>query len=155
MPVGWCSWYHFYENISETNLQDNIAMMAKLRGALPTTRWRGRRLTRRSSNDPTPTRTPAPQTDKLPLQLFQIDDGYQRAWGDWLTLDGGKFPTKSMRDLVKIVRAQGLRPGLWLAPVAVDKHSRVAAEYAHCLCIACLCWKLRDARTGLSPRWLE
>lgn len=64
----------------------------------------------------------------MPLQLFQIDDGYQRAWGDWLTLDSAKFPTKSMRDLVELVRAQGLRPGLWLAPVAVDKHSRVAAE---------------------------
>lgn len=66
--------------------------------------------------------------DQLPLQLFQIDDGYQRAWGDWLTLDSAKFPTKTMRDLVELVRAQGLRPGLWLAPVAVDKHSRIATE---------------------------
>ena len=80
---------------------------------------------------------PNPNTDTLPLQLFQIDDGYQRAWGDWLTLDAGKFPTKSMRDLVELIRAQGLRPGLWLAPVAVDKHSRIAAEYVAHLC-ACL-----------------
>ena len=98
VPVGWCSWYHFYENISETNLLANLNMMAKLR----------------------------PQ---LPLQLFQIDDGYQRAWGDWLTLDKTKFSTKSMRDMVEEIRAQGLRPGLWLAPIAVDKHSRIAAEH--------------------------
>lgn len=82
---------------------------------------------------------PNTNTDQLPLQLFQIDDGYQRAWGDWLTLDAGKFPTKSMRDLVELIRAQGLRPGLWLAPVAVDKHSRIAAEYVAwrggCMCV--------------------
>lgn len=87
------------------------------------------------STDPS-TRHHNPNTDTLPLQLFQIDDGYQRAWGDWLTLDAGKFPTKSMRDLVELIRAQGLRPGLWLAPVAVDKHSRIAAEYvALCACL--------------------
>ncbi len=113
VPVGWCSWYHFYENISETNLLANLGMMAKLR----------------------------PQ---LPLQLFQIDDGYQRAWGDWLTLDAAKFPTKSMRDMVEAVRTQGLRPGLWLAPVAVDKHSRVAAEHPD--------WIIRQ-QGGLSDGW--
>ncbi len=130
MPVGWCSWYHFYENISEANLQENIKMMASLHGACVM------HLSMQGSNRPTPlsqthTRlasTPTMATEQLPLQLFQIDDGYQRAWGDWLALDTAKFPTKSMRDLVELVRAQGLRPGLWLAPVAVDKHSRVAAE---------------------------
>ena len=25
------------------------------------------------------------------LDLFQIDDGYQRHWGDWTTLDSSKF----------------------------------------------------------------
>ena len=113
VPVGWCSWYHFYEAISEDNLLANLGMMAKLR----------------------------PQ---LPLELFQIDDGYQRAWGDWLTLDPLKFPTKSMRDMVEAVRAKGLRPGLWLAPVAVDKHSRVAAEHPE--------WIIRQ-QGGLSDGW--
>lgn len=113
VPVGWCSWYHFYEAISEDNLLANLGMMAKLR----------------------------PQ---LPLELFQIDDGYQQAWGDWLTLDPLKFPTKSMRDMVMAVRAQGLRPGLWLAPVAVDKHSRVAAEHPE--------WIIRQ-QGGLSDGW--
>ncbi|KAM3574851.1 hypothetical protein VYU27_003175 [Nannochloropsis oceanica] len=113
VPVGWCSWYHFYEAISEDNLLANLGMMAKLQ----------------------------PQ---LPLELFQIDDGYQQAWGDWLALDSLKFPTKSMRDLVMAVRAQGLRPGLWLAPVAVDKHSRVAAEHPE--------WIIRR-QGGLSDGW--
>lgn len=28
---------------------------------------------------------------QLPLDLFQIDDGYQQAWGDWTTLDPAKY----------------------------------------------------------------
>lgn len=32
IPVGWCSWYHFYDKISETNLQANLTMMASLKG---------------------------------------------------------------------------------------------------------------------------
>jgi hypothetical protein len=31
VPVGWCSWYHFYDKITETNLEQNLGMMAKLR----------------------------------------------------------------------------------------------------------------------------
>lgn len=34
-----------------------------------------------------------------------------------------------MKHMVDAIRTHGLRPGLWLAPVAADKHSKIATEY--------------------------
>src|SRR5262249_25091282 len=56
----------------------------------------------------------AAQRALLPLQLIQLDDGYQHAVGDWLGLND-KFPS-GMPALVRRIRQQGFMPGLWLAP---------------------------------------
>lgn len=42
--------------------------------------------------------------DRLGFSLFQVDDGYQRAWGDWLLLDQERFPSQSMGSIVAQVR---------------------------------------------------
>src|SRR5207302_9193891 len=58
--TGWCSWYQLYTNVSEADVDRNVASLAAKR-------------------------------DLLPLRLIQLDDGYERAIGDWLdVLD--KFP---------------------------------------------------------------
>jgi len=34
--TGWCSWYHYYENISEDSLRENFAKLAAMRTKVPT-----------------------------------------------------------------------------------------------------------------------
>lgn len=90
VPTGWCSWYHFFSNISDSVLLNNIHTMTKIRN----------------------------KHNLSELKLFQIDDGYQQAWGDWLTLDMKKFPYyHSMKPIVEKIEAAGFIPGLWMVCV--------------------------------------
>ncbi|MEM9964251.1 MAG: glycoside hydrolase family 36 protein [Asticcacaulis sp.] len=58
---------------------------------------------------------------EMGLEWAVIDDGWQTSEGDWY-LDVAKFPRKDedMIALVQMIRAAGLKPKLWLAPLAVD-----------------------------------
>lgn len=62
-----------------------------------------------------------PKARELGLQWAVIDDGWQTAEGDWY-LDPVKFPhgDADMKALVQRIKAAGMRPKLWLAPLAVD-----------------------------------
>jgi alpha-galactosidase len=62
-----------------------------------------------------------------PFDVFQLDDGYQAAIGDWLTTNE-RFPT-SLDDLAAHITAAGRTPGIWLAPFLASPFSRVAAEH--------------------------
>jgi alpha-galactosidase len=55
--VGWCSWYHYFDGITETTLRANLARAAD---------W--------------------------PFDVFQLDDGYQAAIGDWLETGRRSLP---------------------------------------------------------------
>ncbi len=57
-----------------------------------------------------------------PVDAFQVDDGWQRAVGDWQANDS--FPT-GMADLAARIRKAGLRPGLWIAPFIASPSSTV------------------------------
>ncbi|HTO08982.1 MAG TPA: glycoside hydrolase family 36 protein [Myxococcota bacterium] len=60
------------------------------------------------------------------LDVVQIDDGFQSALGDWLTPAAG-FP-EGLAPLAREIRAEGYRPGLWLAPFLAAPRSRLARE---------------------------
>lgn len=60
--------------------------------------------------------------------IFQIDDGYQRKVGDWVTLDEEKFPS-GMKFLADKIHSNGYKAGLWLAPFNAARSSRVVAEH--------------------------
>ena len=105
VPAGWCSWYHFYEKITETDLEVNLAKMDAMR------RYNGLNAARQGFN------------------LFQIDDGYQAAWGDWTTVNPKKFPTNSLQSMVDKIKAANLLPGLWFAPFSCDQHSELAKKH--------------------------
>lgn len=60
--------------------------------------------------------------------FFQIDDGYQTAVGDWLSVDERKFP-RGMKAVAEKIRAAGMTPGIWLAPFAAERTSRLFAEH--------------------------
>ncbi|MBQ4425005.1 MAG: alpha-galactosidase [Lachnospiraceae bacterium] len=57
-----------------------------------------------------------------PGDLFQIDDGWEPAVGDWLEPDAEKFP-HGMKFLVDKIHAKGFKAGLWLAPFGAAKKS--------------------------------
>jgi len=63
-----------------------------------------------------------------PGDLFQIDDGWEPAVGDWLEADGNKFP-RGMKAAADAIHAQGLRAGLWLAPFVCQRGSKIYTEH--------------------------
>ncbi len=67
--------------------------------------------------------------------FFQIDDGYQTHVGDWLSV---KKEFGDMRELTKNIHDQGIRAGLWLAPFACLKASKVYKEHKD--------WLLKDEK---------
>jgi alpha-galactosidase len=73
--------------------------------------------------------------DRLPLQILQVDDGWERAVGDWEANE--RFP-HGMRWLAERIREAGFTPGIWLAPVISQPRSRIAREHPE--------WILRDER---------
>jgi alpha-galactosidase len=60
---------------------------------------------------------------QLPIDIFQIDDGYQQAVGDWL-ITNKKFPN-GMKVLADKIHAKGFKAGIWLAPFVAAKKSDV------------------------------
>lgn len=85
---------------------------------------------------------------ELPLDYFQIDDGWQAAIGDWLECNA-KFPS-GMQKIAAAIREHGFEPGLWLAPFICDRRARIYRENPE--------WLLRDRRgrpvkAGYNPGW--
>ncbi len=66
--------------------------------------------------------------ERLPLSCILVDDGYQRAIGDWLDVDEGKYP-RGMKWLAGEISAAGYIPGIWIAPFAVEADSRLYAAH--------------------------
>jgi alpha-galactosidase len=62
-----------------------------------------------------------------PFDVFQLDDGYQSAIGDWLTTNA-KFPT-DVTGLASTIAATGATPGIWIAPFIVAPDSDVATAH--------------------------
>jgi alpha-galactosidase len=74
----------------------------------------------------------------LPFDVLQVDDGWQRAIGDWEA--NGKFPS-GMEALADSIRSTGRRAGLWLAPLIAGRSSRLFRDNPG--------WFLRDGRGRL------
>ncbi len=68
------------------------------------------------------------------LEWVQIDDGYQRAFGDW---EGNEQYPHGMKWLAGQLRALGLKAGLWVAPGVIDEGTEVARDHPE--------WLIRDA----------
>jgi len=61
------------------------------------------------------------------LRYFQIDDGYQSAMGDWLTVRDGFGG--DMADICRRCRRAGFEPAVWVAPFVAEKKSRIFREH--------------------------
>ena len=71
---------------------------------------------------------------EVPVDVVQLDDGYQAEIGDWLELSD-RF--RSLAGMVDRIRAGGLRAGIWIAPFLVGSRSRLADEHPD--------WLVRDS----------
>lgn len=59
---------------------------------------------------------------EFPIKYFQIDDGWQKYWGQW-EVDENKFP--NFKKLIFEIKSQGYKPGIWLAPFGASEESEV------------------------------
>ena len=96
-PTGWATWYQYFEDITETDVRANLDQAVATRE----------------------------QGSTAPIEVFQIDDGWQRKWGDWQADDG--FPS-GMAALAVDIEAAGFVPGLWMAPLYVDRSTNTYLE---------------------------
>ncbi len=87
------------------------------------------------------------KTIEAPIDIFQIDDGWQEKVGDWVPNE--KFKNK-MQPLVADIHAAKLKAGLWLAPFICEEKSAIFKEQKD--------WLLKDkngkpVKAGFNPAW--
>lgn len=63
---------------------------------------------------------------ELPVQVVQVDDGYESRIGDWLEV---KPAFGSLRRTAERIRGAGMRAGVWTAPFLVDPRSQLAEAH--------------------------
>jgi alpha-galactosidase len=64
---------------------------------------------------------------RLPLQLIQLDDGYQAGVGDWYERNV-RFPSP-MDAISARIRKAGFTPGVWLSPFLIQTDSNIARDH--------------------------
>lgn len=96
VPVGWCSWYYFFTNVSADDIRANLKTLVDLK-------------------------------EDLPLPLLQIDDGFEKKVGDWFDFNA-RFPD-GVKPLADEIKAQGIIPGLWLAPFIVQSGAQLIKDH--------------------------
>ena len=69
-------------------------------------------------------------------EIFQIDDGYQTAVGDWLSLKS-EF-SDGMRPITDRLHKNGSKAGRWLAPFSAHKNSQLIKDHPD--------WLARDSK---------
>ncbi len=124
--LGWTSWYRHFTDIDEKKILGNLEALDLFRADLP------EELRRPESAD----------------WVFQIDDGWQEATGDWGAVR--KAIPAGMGDLAAKIRDKGFMPGLWLAPFVAAENSELYRKNRH--------WFLRGPQgrplpVGYNPYW--
>jgi alpha-galactosidase len=89
--VGWSSWYGSWSAVDEGAVRANAALAQAIL---------------------------APHVDDEVEPWIVVDEGWQAGWGRWTANE--KFPS-GMDGLAADLVADGLRPGIWLAPLLVSE----------------------------------
>ncbi|MGV9200681.1 MAG: glycoside hydrolase family 36 protein, partial [Promethearchaeia archaeon] len=92
IPVGWCSWYYYYQNINQEEMLKNLEFFKN-------------------------------HKKELPIDFIQLDDGYQKAIGDY-NIVNKKFP-KGLHWLFKKIKSAGFKGGIWTGPFFAKKKSQL------------------------------
>jgi alpha-galactosidase len=114
---GWCSWYQYFDQITEEALRSNLRKLQEVRR-------------------------------EFPIDVVQIDDGFQAALGDW-DRTNDKFPS-GLRAIAEEIRSAGFIPGLWTAPFLATRDSGVMRNHPD--------WFIRNQdgeplRAAYNPTW--
>lgn len=96
---GYTTWYNYYTNVTEDIVNRDLKSILEINKKL----------------------------DKN-LDIFQIDDGYERTVGDWLITDDKKFPN-GMKVIADKIHKNNMLAGLWLAPFAATPKSFIFKEH--------------------------
>ena len=64
--------------------------------------------------------------EEIPIRYFQIDDGWHAGWGDWE--ENEKFAC-GMKQVADEIKEAGFLPGIWVAPLGADTHTRLWKEH--------------------------
>jgi len=99
-PVGWCSWYYYFQNITPAEIQKNLTTLTELK-------------------------------DELPIDYFQIDDGFEQDVGSWFKFHPD-FP-EGIAPFSDKIRQAGFTPGIWLAPFIVESRSELKRDHSEWL----------------------
>ncbi|HXM88534.1 MAG TPA: alpha-galactosidase, partial [Candidatus Acidoferrum sp.] len=75
---------------------------------------------------------------EFPLEVVQLDDGFQSALGDWDTTNA-KFPG-GLKTIAGEIRAAGFKAGIWTAPFLAARDSRLMINHPD--------WFIMHAETG-------
>lgn len=97
--AGWNSWYDLWGDVDEQAVKENAPLAKEILEPL----------------------LPA----GTPLRIV-VDDGWQKAWGDWEP--NAKFPS-GLSGLAADLKAQGYETGVWLAPLLVAEGSQTAQAH--------------------------
>lgn len=62
----------------------------------------------------------------ISIDFFQIDDGYQTQVGDWLSI---KPDFGDMKEVADLIHSKKIKAGLWLAPFACTRKSKIYKEH--------------------------
>ena len=107
--TGWCSWYNHYAMIDAATIRAELQSCRDFR-----------------------------DRHGVPLEVFQIDDGFTPEMGDWLDVKP-QFPD-GMKPLLAEIAAASFTPGLWIAPFMVGNRSRLYALHPD--------WVVQDVAGG-------
>ena len=86
---------------------------------------------------------------EFPLDVVQLDDGFQAALGDW-DITNAKFPS-GLKKIAGEIRDAGFKAGIWTAPFLAARDSRVMSHHPD--------WFIMHAesgepvRAGYNPNW--
>jgi alpha-galactosidase len=113
---GWTSWYHYYTDIDEKVINENISNYLN--------------------------------NENYPIDIFQIDDGWQKDIGNWTTCNN-KFPN-GLKIFTDKLHAKNIKAGLWLAPFICEKKSEIYTKHKD--------WILKNdngalVKAGYNPGW--
>ena len=86
---------------------------------------------------------------EFPIDVIQLDDGFQSALGDWAETND-KFPS-GLRRIADAIRGAGFKAGIWTAPFLAARDSRLMNEHPD--------WFIvheqsgQPVRAGYNPNW--
>ena len=95
-PVGWCSWYYYFSNVTLADVIENMDWFAAHRG----------------------------EPDFGKVRYIQLDDGWQTALGDWRSANAN-FPGGLARFAVE-AKKRGFIPAVWVGPFMVEEGAEIA-----------------------------